>query len=205
MVFSWWMSCVTVNRLTCVSAHTQFNLFSGRLYQLLFDPPWWWCLEVTPLFAYFAKMGKKLVTTQEVLKKSFPHEWRNYIPPSISPRWNIIWLRHKKRLPFFVWLSTRQQQWMHGMGEIWRRLTRVVLIVARSQWNQWSTCPSTAHLLNKCVGLLLTFCGKFLPKEVTLAPRNPFQWCNASLINLCARHSNVLVAVGSSKECSHVD
>ena len=182
------MSCVRVDRLTCGSAHTQFNLLFGKLYQLFFNPTWWWCPEVAPLFAYYAKMGRKWITMQEVLKKSIPHKWQNETPPSTSPRWNIIWPRHKKRLHFFVWLSTRQRRWMNGMGEFWRILTRVVLNVAHSQWNQWSTCSSITHLLNKCGGLLLTSCGNLLRKEVTLAHRNPFQWCNASLINLCARY-----------------
>ena len=43
-----------------------------------------------------------------------------------------------------------------------------------------------------------TSCGNSLTKEGNSPHKNPFLWCNASLINLCARHLNGLVAFGSS-------
>jgi hypothetical protein len=36
--------------------------------------------EVTPFLAYSAKFGRKLITTQEVLKKSIPNKWWNKVP-----------------------------------------------------------------------------------------------------------------------------
>ena len=106
MSFSGWMSRVWVDRLTRGSGQTQFNLFFGKLDEHFFHPARWWWLEVIPFFAYSPKMGRKWITTQEVLKKWIPYKWRNETPPPTSPRWNIIW--HKRKRPFYNQLSTRQ-------------------------------------------------------------------------------------------------
>lgn len=63
MIFSWWTSHVRVDRLTRGSGHTQYNLFFGKLNQLILDLARWWWLEVAPFFAYSAKMGRKWITT----------------------------------------------------------------------------------------------------------------------------------------------
>ena len=64
MAFSSWMSRVREDCLTLGSGQTQFNLFFGKLDELFFDPARWWCLAVTFFLAYFAKMGRKWITTQ---------------------------------------------------------------------------------------------------------------------------------------------
>jgi hypothetical protein len=49
-----------------------------------------------PFFlTYSAKKGRKWITKQVVLRRLIPHKWRNGIPPSTSPKWNII--RHKAK------------------------------------------------------------------------------------------------------------
>lgn len=71
------------------------NLFLGKLNQFFFDPTWWWWHEVIPFLAYLAKLGRKWKITQEALKKSIPNIQQNEIPCSTSPRWHIIWHKHK--------------------------------------------------------------------------------------------------------------
>ena len=48
-------------------------------------------------------MGKKWITTQDSFKKSILDKWWNENFPFISPRWNIIWHKHKahKEMAFF--------------------------------------------------------------------------------------------------------
>ena len=65
--------------------------FLGKLDQFFFDIGRWWWLEVTPFFAYSAKEGRKWITKQIARKKPTLHKWRNEMPPSTSPMWNIIW------------------------------------------------------------------------------------------------------------------
>jgi len=131
-----------------------------------------------------------------VLKTSIPNKWRNVIPSSSSFRWNIIWHKAKvqKMLPFIDRLSTMQWRWMTGVGEISMELDK--------------SCPhygphlveSMKHIFFRCplVQQVWRYDGTFLPKNVTLVPKSPSEWCNVSLISLCARHWNVLVAFGSS-------
>lgn len=97
------------------------------------------------------------------------------------------------RLPFFGQLSIRQWWWMIGVGKSWQRLTKVVITVACNRWSQWSIGSSNVRSLNKGDSMLLTSCGNSLPKDVTLVCYNHFLWCNASLVNLCARQWSDLV------------
>jgi hypothetical protein len=89
--FSCWMIHVRVDRFTRGSSKDQFNLFFGKLDQLLFNLARWWWLEVTPFFAYSAKEGRKWITKQVALKKPIMHKWWNKIPPSTSAKWITIW------------------------------------------------------------------------------------------------------------------
>jgi hypothetical protein len=56
-------------------------------------------------FAYLAKEGRKWITKQVALKKKpIPHKWRNEIPPSTAPKWNIIWHKAKAQIHVaFLW------------------------------------------------------------------------------------------------------
>ena len=62
---------------------------------MFFDHARWWWPEVTPFYAYSFKMGRKWIPKQQVFKKSIPHKWWTEIPPSTSPKWNII--QHKAK------------------------------------------------------------------------------------------------------------
>ena len=84
------MAQVKVDSLTRKSNQTQYNLFFGKLDQLFFDLAHWWWPKVTPFFAYLAKEARKWIIKQEALKTTIPHKWRNEIPPSTSPKWNIF-------------------------------------------------------------------------------------------------------------------
>lgn len=57
---------------------------------------------MTHFLAYFAKLGCSWITTQVALKKSIHGKWKNEIPPSTSPGWNLVWNKHKaqKKVPF---------------------------------------------------------------------------------------------------------
>ena len=105
MAFEGWMSRVKVDSLTRGSSKTKLNIFYGKLDRLSFDPARWWWQEATPFLAYSAKEGRKWITKHIVLKKSFPHKWRNEVPLSTSPKWNIIWHKTKaQKEAAFLWL-----------------------------------------------------------------------------------------------------
>ena len=109
-----------VNKLSCGSAHTQFNLFFGELDQPCFDPTrWWWWHESTPFLAYLVKFGRKLIDTQETLKKPISNKWENKIPPSTSPKWRIIWHKHKahEEATFFLWSTIHKVVAVNEWGE----------------------------------------------------------------------------------------
>ena len=80
----------------------------------------------------------------------------------------------------------------------WQRLTKIALTAAHSQLNKWNIDSTIVRSLNKGGGMPPTSCGNSLPKEGISARRNHFLWCNASLINLCARYLNGSIAIGSS-------
>jgi hypothetical protein len=72
-------------------------------------------------------------------------------------------------------------------GKSQERLTKLAHIVARNWWIQWNIGSLAVHSLDKGGDMLLISCGNSLPKEGTLARGNHFLWCDAFLMNLCAR------------------
>ena len=55
---------------------------------------------------------------------------------------------------------------MSGAVGSQRRLIRVVFIVTRNMWSQWSTYSFIAHWSNKCGAMQLISCGHSLPRKV---------------------------------------
>lgn len=103
-VLSGWITRVRIDVLTCDVAQTKFKLFVGRLDQLYFDLGRWWWHEVTPFLAYYTKFGRSWITTQIVLKNQIYDKWKNLISPFPSPRWNLIWHKHKAHKEVdFLW------------------------------------------------------------------------------------------------------
>ena len=111
-------------------------------------------------------------------------------------------LRHEKRLPFFSRSSIRLWQWMSGMGKSRRRLTKVAHIIAYRRWNQslesvehrFFSCPLAQQRWRYATNTVW----QLFAKRGNLGCKIPFLWCNAYLINLCAKHWNDLVAYGFS-------
>ena len=62
--------------------------------------------------------------------------------------------------------------------------------MALSWWSRWSMGSRAAHLLNNGGDTRPTSFGNSLPKNKNLGLQKSFLWCNASLINLCARLLN---------------
>ena len=86
-----------LGRIGLLEVATKFNLnlFFGEQYQLLFEFACWWWQKATPFFTYLAKEGRKWITKQDALNKPILHKLWNGIPPSASPKWNIIWHKAK--------------------------------------------------------------------------------------------------------------
>ena len=79
--------------------------FIGSWINLSLTQQKWWWPKVTPFLAYFAKLGCSWVTTQVTLKKSILNIWKNEIPPSNSPSWNLVWHKHKvQKEVAFLWM-----------------------------------------------------------------------------------------------------
>lgn len=67
-----WMSRVRVDYWH-MGVHILNSIcFLGKLDQFFFDHAHWWCLEVTLLLAYLAKLDRKWITIPEVHKKRIP-------------------------------------------------------------------------------------------------------------------------------------
>ena len=85
-------------------------------------------LEVTPFLAYNAKRGQLWIIAQVALKKSFIDKWKNEIPPSTSPRWKLIWHKHKaQKGVIFLWSilhkATVANEW-HWIATGWWNLNQ---------------------------------------------------------------------------------
>ena len=108
---------------------------------LFFDPTLWWWLEAMPFFAYSAKEGGKWITKQMVLKKTIPCKWRNEIPPSTSPKWNVNWHKAKaqKEVAFFWYVKHKLRRLMNGVGNLdedWQKLPPLRPAVCGIGWTQ---------------------------------------------------------------------
>ena len=104
--------------------------------------------------AYFAKLDRKWITTQEVPKKQIPHKWCNEIPLSTPPMWPFVWHKHKaqKDVVFFDWLSIKQWMWMDESGwsstEINKSCPHCGVVC--NLWSQRNTCSSFVYWPNTC-------------------------------------------------------
>ena len=78
-----------------------------------------------------------------------------------------------------------------------RRLTKVALMATNNMGSRLNIGSIVVHSLNKGGDMLPTSFGNSFPKEGISGHENPLLWCNASLINLCARHLNGWIAIGS--------
>ena len=67
------------------------STYSLEYWKSFIDPTMGWWPEITPFLTYSAKFGKKWITIQETLKSPIPDKWRSATPPSISPKWRMIW------------------------------------------------------------------------------------------------------------------
>ena len=118
-------------------------------------------------FAYLAKERRKWITKQGVLKKLIPHKWRNEIPLSNSPKWNIIWHKAKAQKEVaLLWLSSIMQWWLmnDAVKSQWR-FTKVALTAALSRWSWWSIGSTIAQFLNKGGNTQPTPYGSSLPQK----------------------------------------
>ena len=78
-----------------------------------------------------------------------------------------------------------------------RRLTKVALMATNNMGSRLNIGSIVVHSLNKGGDMLPTSFGNSFPKEGISGHENPLLWCNASLINLCARHLNGWITIGS--------
>jgi hypothetical protein len=168
-------------------------LFFGKHDHLFFDPACWWWPAVPPFCAYLAKVGRKWITKQVVLKKPIMHKWRNGNPPPPPPLGGISFgtnLRHKMNRPSSGRSTIMQLLLTSGMVNSQRRLTKVIPFAVLNWWNWWSTSSTVVPSLN--------IIWQPFAKKGNLNPWKSFSMLQCMLINHCAKHLYGVVKFGSS-------
>jgi hypothetical protein len=101
------------------------------------------------------------------LKKSIPQKWKNEIPPSTSPKWNIIWHKAKaQKEAAFLWMVIHKTMVVNKWrGKSQWKLTNFPSLQPIIGGNRWNIGSTTVFSLNKGGNMLPTSFDNSLPKE----------------------------------------